>query len=168
MPMLYIFSGLPASGKSTLAQMLAERMAAVYLRVDTIEQTLKDVRAAEVTSEGYGVAYRIATDNLRLGSSVVADSCNAILITRREWERTAAVSNARAVNIETVCSDKAEHRRRVETRASTVPGLKPPTWKEVEAREYHTWSRDHIVIETSGKSERESFEELCRAVDEAK
>jgi predicted kinase len=168
MPMLYIFSGLPGSGKSTLAQMLAERMVAVYLRVDTIEQTLKDACAAEVTSEGYEVAYRLATDNLRLGLSVVADSCNSILITRREWEKIAVVSNARAVNIEVVCSDKVEHRTRVETRSSTVPGLKPPTWKEVEAREYHPWSRGHIVIETSGKSERESFDDLCRALDEAK
>jgi predicted kinase len=168
MPTLYIFSGLPASGKSTLAQMLAERMAAVYLRVDTIEQTLKDVRVAEVTSEGYEVAYRLAADNLRLGLSVVADSCNSILITRREWERIAAISNARAVNIEVVCPDKAEHRRRVETRSSTVPGLKPPTWKEVEEREYDTWSRGHIVIETSGKSERESFDDLCRALNESK
>jgi predicted kinase len=168
MPMLYIFSGLPASGKSTLAQMLVERMAAVYLRIDTIEQTLRDFRNAEVTSESYEVAYRLATDNLRLGLSVVADSCNAILITRREWERIAEISNARAVNIEIVCSDKAEHRRRVETRSLTVPGLKSPTWKEVGEREYHTWSRDHIVIETSGKSERESFDDLCRALNEAK
>ncbi len=37
--MLIIFSGLPGSGKSTIARTLSERLNAVYLRVDTIEQT---------------------------------------------------------------------------------------------------------------------------------
>ena len=36
--MLYIFSGLPGCGKSTVAKMLSEKLKAVYLRVDTIEQ----------------------------------------------------------------------------------------------------------------------------------
>lgn len=40
--MLYIFSGLPGTGKSTLAQYLAKTLGAVYLRIDTIEQAMKD------------------------------------------------------------------------------------------------------------------------------
>ena len=36
--MLIIFGGLPGSGKSTVAQALALRTGACYLRVDTIEQ----------------------------------------------------------------------------------------------------------------------------------
>jgi len=40
---LIIFAGLPGSGKSTLAAKLASRLAAAYLRIDTIEQGLRDV-----------------------------------------------------------------------------------------------------------------------------
>lgn len=44
--MLIIFSGLPGSGKSTIAQKLSQEMKAVYLRVDTIEQTLRSNNAS--------------------------------------------------------------------------------------------------------------------------
>lgn len=164
MPTLYIFAGLPGSGKSTLARELAKRMAAAYVRIDTIEQKLKDLRAGEITTEGYEVGYRIAAENLRLGLNVVADSCNSVVITRKAWEKVASDSGARPVNIEIVCSDKAEHRRRIETRASNIQGLKPTTWEEVECREYHSWSGDRIVIETAGKSESQSLDDLYRAL----
>ena len=40
---LFIFSGLPAVGKSTLAKSVVKYFEAVYLRIDTIEQGLKDL-----------------------------------------------------------------------------------------------------------------------------
>jgi predicted kinase len=161
-PILYIFSGLPGSGKSTLSQQIARRVNAVYLRIDTIEQALRDLCAFDVQGEGYRLAYRIAADNLRLGIDVVADSCNPIELTRREWEQVALQARARYVNIEVVCSDVREHRRRVETRASAVPGLKQPTWQDVEGREYHDWTVDRIVVDTAGKNEGASVAELLQ------
>ncbi len=62
--MLYIFSGLPGSGKSTLSKWLSAHLGAVYLRIDTIEQALRDLCAFDVQGEGYRLAYRIARDNL--------------------------------------------------------------------------------------------------------
>lgn len=109
-PMLYIFSGLPGSGKSTLAQRVARQFSAVYLRIDTIEQGLRELCSFDVQGEGYRLAYRIAADNLRIGASVVADSCNPIELTRREWEQVARDAHAGYVNIEIRCSDMREHR----------------------------------------------------------
>ena len=148
-PILFIFSGLPGSGKSTLAQWLVRRLGCGYLRIDTIEQGLRDLCALDVRDEGYRLAYRLAADQLHLGVSVVADACNPVEVTRRAWERVAQEAGARAVNIEIVCPDAREHRRRVETRGPTVPGLRPPTWHEVEQREYHDWTVDRIMIDTS-------------------
>ena len=113
---LYAFSGLPGSGKTTLSQLLAGRVKAVYLRIDTIEQALRDLCGTVVVGEGYDLAYRVAADNLRLGVSVVADSCNPIELTRDAWETLARDAQARCVNIEVTCSDAQEHRRRIETR----------------------------------------------------
>ena len=75
---LYIFSGLPGSGKTTISQQVAQRLNAVYLRIDTIEQALREICLVEVQGEGYDLSYRVAAENLRLGMSVVSDSCNPI------------------------------------------------------------------------------------------
>jgi hypothetical protein len=81
-------------------------------------------------------------------------------VTRREWEQVALDAGARYVNIEVICSDAQEHRKRVEARASTVPGLRLPTWQDVECREYHDWTVERIIVDTSGKPEAHCIEEL--------
>ena len=159
-PILYIFSGLPGSGKTTLSQRVAQRVTAVYLRIDTIEQALRELCSVAVQGEGYRLAYRIAADNLRVGLSVVADSCNPIELTRREWEQVALEAQAEYVNIEVICSDAREHRLRVETRLSTVAELRLPTWRDVETREYHDWMVDRIVIDTAKRPEMACVDDL--------
>jgi predicted kinase len=159
-PVLYIFAGLPGSGKSTLAKAVSSQLKACYLRIDTIEQALRDLCACEVEGEGYGLAYRIAADNLREGQSVVADSCNPIELTRQEWEAVARRENADYVNIEVRCTDPVSHKERVEKRIPEVPELKLPTWQQVMDREYHEWTRERIVIDTAGKSAEENSQVL--------
>ena len=162
--MLYIFSGLPGSGKTTLARKLAVRIGAVYLRIDTIEQGLRDLCHVKVEGEGYRLAYRVASDNLGLGNDVVADSCNPIELTRREWQQVAIDAGEPHVNIEVLCSDPIEHRRRVETRASSIAGLELPTWQDVVDREYHSWTVPRIVIDTAGASEDASLDALLSQI----
>ena len=157
---LLIFSGLPGTGKTTLSKLLARRIGAAHLRIDTIEQALRDLSSIDVQDEGYRLAYRVAFDILNGGVSVVADSCNPIELTRRAWEQVALDADARYVNIEVVCSDTTEHRERVEGRASTIPGLRLPAWQEVESREYHDWTVERIVLDTSGRPEGECIDEL--------
>jgi predicted kinase len=159
-PILYIFSGLPGSGKSTLARLIAPPLDAVYLRIDTIEQELRDLFSVDVHDEGYRLAYRIAADNLRVGLSVVADSCNPIELTRREWERVARDAGADYRNIEVICSDAGEYRLRVESRTVDESGLMPPTWSEVESREYHDWTVDRIIVDTAGRPQAACAEDL--------
>lgn len=159
-PVFYIFAGLPGSGKTTLAQLLARCRRAVYLRIDTVEQALRDLCAVKVEGEGYRLSYRVAADNLRLGHHVVADSCNPIDLSRREWRQVAEEADARPVDIEVICSDREEHRRRVETRQATVPGLVLPTWQAVVDREYHPWTTERIVVDTASRTPAESLDAL--------
>lgn len=163
-PVLYVFSGLPGTGKTTLARLLARHMGAAYVRIDTVEQALRDLCSFEVDGEGYRLAYRIATDNLQLGVSVVADSCNPIDLTRLEWESIALDCDARCVNIEVTCSDVAVHRNRVESRPRTIGGLPLPSWDDVCQREFEPWQRDRVVIDTAGETVDDSFEKLLSSV----
>ena len=161
---LFIFSGLPAVGKSTLARFLVKEFGAVYLRIDTIEQGLKDLCRINVEGEGYRLAYRIATDNLQLGNNVVADCCNLIELTRREWEEVAVNNNCCFVNIEVICSDKTEHKNRAEQRNTEVANMNLPVWDDIENREYHEWHKSRIVIETAGKTIKQCQTELKEKV----
>ena len=164
-PTLYIFSGLPGSGKSTLAQELSKATGFIYLRIDTVEQGLRDLCKFKVEGEGYRLSYRIAQDNLKLGIGVIADSCNPIVLTRSEWNEVATKSKVTFTNIEVVCSDISEHRKRVENREPTIEGHKLPTWKDVENREYHSWSDERLVIDTAGKTVSESVHELLAGLE---
>lgn len=164
MPRLLIFSGLPGTGKTTLSKQLAQHIPAMHLRIDTLEQGLRDLCGINVEGEGYRLAYRIAADNLRLGMDVIADSCNPIELTRREWEQVAQQNGATFINIEILCSDHGEHRHRVESRRSDIPRLKLPTWTDVVNREYHSWTTDRIVIDTAEKAESDCLEALLLAI----
>jgi predicted kinase len=165
-PMLIIFGGLPASGKTTIARDLARQLGATYLRIDTIEQVLRESAMVNqpIHDEGYRVAYAIAEDNLRLGRTVIADSVNPVRLSRDAWIGVAHRAHARAVEVEVICSDPQLHRQRVETRAVDIRGLSLPTWEEVISREYEPWEREHIVIDTAGRSVGQSVEELRRAL----
>lgn len=161
-PTLYIFGGLPATGKSTLAGALARELSALYLRADTIEQALRDGDVTLTGPEGYMVGYAVAAENLRLGMSVVSDCVNPFEVTREAWRNAAIGAGAACVELEVVCSDTAEHRRRVESRQSDIKGLQLPDWRQVVDREYHDWASKDLTIDTANCSPDESISELFR------
>ncbi|NOV29734.1 AAA family ATPase [Methylomonas sp. ZR1] len=159
-PTLYIFSGLPASGKSTLAKLLAAKTSSMYVRVDTVEQGLRDLCNFKVEGEGYRFSYRIIRDNLELGVSCISDSCNPIELTRNEWQAVAESVGAKFVNIEVSCSDSVEHEFRVNSRESEVANLKLPDWQQVQNRHYEPWKTEVVKIDTAGQHIEASFTKL--------
>lgn len=165
--LLVVFAGLPGAGKTTLARAAARHLCATYLRVDTVEQALRECGTLPdgVVAEGYTAAYALAADNLALGRPVVADQVNPLGLTRDAWRAVAAAGGARMVDVEVVCSDPAEHRRRIEQRASDIPGLVLPTWDDVRTREYHAWERPRVVLDTAGRDVAACVAELIGVLD---
>ncbi|REN20914.1 kinase, partial [Mycobacterium tuberculosis] len=91
----------------------------------------------------------LARSNLSLGQAVVADCVNPLPVTREAWRAVAADASSRIVEVEVVCSDVAEHRRRIEQRSIDVPGLVPPTWEAVQRHDYAPWSTQCLVVDTA-------------------
>lgn len=89
--MFIILGGLPGVGKTSIAKYLCEKLSAVYLRIDSIKQAIKNAQKVypnglkDVYAEGYYAAYSVAKDNLALGNTVIADSVNSIQITREDF-----------------------------------------------------------------------------------
>jgi predicted kinase len=147
--LLIIFSGLPGVGKSTIAHELARALGAVHVRIDSIEQAIRAWGIADMEDLGYRVGYAMALDNLRLGLVVVADSVNPIELTREAWRAVARDAGVASLDVEVVCSDADEHRRRAESRPQDIQGHVHPTWAEVSARDYRPWTDERLVIDTA-------------------
>ena len=147
--MLIVFSGLPGVGKSAIARELARTVGAVHLRIDSIEQALRNA-GYRVESEGYVLAYTVAEDNLRVGRTVIADCVNPWPLTRMAWRSVAErVAGVATLDVEIICSNAAEHRRRVESREPDIAGHALPTWQDVVERDYQAWDRERLVVDTA-------------------
>ncbi|MBN3263391.1 AAA family ATPase [Pectobacterium brasiliense] len=166
--MLIIFGGLPGTGKSTIARLLASRLNAVWLRIDSIEQSL--IRSEKITMSdmgpaGYFAAYAIAADNLKLGHNVIADSVNPLAITRQAWRDVASESVAPALEIEITCSDKAQHKERVEHRSADIAGHVLPDWQKVVTRQYEVWLSTDITLDTSVLTPEQAVEVILQHIE---
>ena len=169
--MLISFSGLPGTGKTVIAKELARKLPALLLRLDSLEMGI--VRSGLVAEQwdlgpaGYCAGYAVAEDNLRLGHNVVADCVNPLKITRDAWRDAAMRTGTACLEVEFICSDVSEHRRRVESRVADIPGLRLPDWGAVLKREYEPWDREHLVLDTAELSIAEAVELTLRAVKTA-
>lgn len=164
--MLVILGGLPGSGKTTIARELAKRLGAVYLRIDTIEQAMflwLDL-PEDIGPAGYIIAYKVAIDNLRIRNIVIADSVNPIEITRKDWRDVATQAGTKYLEVEITCSDKTQHRHRVESREADIPGHKLPTWQAVVDRDYEPWSSANLILDSSALSVDESVDKIITLI----
>ena len=150
MATLIVLAGLPGCGKSSIARALAEETRGIWLRIDSIEQAIRDSGVAQgsLDDAGYRAGYAVAEDNLRLGRDVIADSVNPWMLTRNAWRDAGVRAGGRVVEVEIICSDVEEHRRRVENRRIDVLNLAPLAWHFVVGRDYHAWDRSPLVIDT--------------------
>jgi predicted kinase len=146
-------SGLPCSGKSTVAERLSAALSLPVISVDPIEAAMWNSGIPkEMTGiAAYAVVSAVAQEQLKLGLSVIVDAVNPVEIAREMWRSLAREQGAELLVIECVCSDTELHRKRVEARQRGIPGMAEVTWERVEERraEYEPWQDERLVLDTA-------------------
>lgn len=144
-------SGLPGVGKSTIAAELARQTGALWLRVDAIEQAMRGSTHApeDLADIGYRALCGAAEGALVQGMDVIGDSVNPIGFTRALYREMSGRAGARHFDVALICADAGEHRARVEARDASAPGLAPPVWAQVTAREWAPFPEADLTLDTS-------------------
>lgn len=143
--MLIVTAGLPGAGKSTIAEVVSNRMGVPVVSVDPIESAILSagINSDEPTGlAAYLVAETIAESVLASGGSVIVDAVNAVEPARDQWVKLAARQKVTIKFLEVVCSDPELHRSRLASRGRRLAHLAEPTWHAVEQSvdEWETWA----------------------------
>lgn len=117
--MLVVTAGLPGTGKSTIGEVVANRLGIPLVSVDPIEASIlrAGIEANQPTGlAAYLVAETLAETVLASGRGIVVDAVNAVNPAREQWVNLAERQGVPLRFIETVCSDPELHRSRLEAR----------------------------------------------------
>lgn len=111
-------SGLPGSGKSTIARVLAAEGGFCLFELDRLEGVLTrhGIDLDALGCGGYELLTTLADENLAMGRGVILDSVAWTRKLRCDWADLAKRHHVRFRPIEVSCSDEVEHRRRIEAR----------------------------------------------------
>jgi predicted kinase len=153
---LVVMSGLPGSGKSTVAEGLSRHFSMPVFSVDPIEAAMwrGGLLRDQTGIAAYEVAIALAGEQLRRGHSVIVDAVNPVEAPRAAWRELAARHRAQLKIIECVCADETTHRRRIEARRRNIAGMPEPGWGRVLERraEYEPWRDARLALDTSAQS----------------
>jgi predicted kinase len=126
---------LPGSGKTTVADALAQRARLALLSRDVVEAALLRWGIGREQNSGwaaYDVLVALAGCQLAAGIGVVVDSVAATARVRTAFAEAAARHHAMLLLIECRCRDEALHRSRLGGRTRGIDGWPELDWAEVE------------------------------------
>ena len=152
---LVVFSGLPGTGKSVLAESVGRELRIPVFAKDWLEATLLRCELAPTNqdkplgSAGYQLLTVLAERQLMLGLSVILDSVASTQSIRSTWRKLAEKYNAKWLVIECICSDEEVHRTRLSTRRRGIPGWHELSWSDVERVRayYRPWDEYRLILD---------------------
>ena len=87
--------------------------------------------------------------------------------TRDVWLNVAKWVEGETIEIEVTCSDLDQHRRRLETGVTDIPGLIVPAWADVIPKQYHPGHREHFVVDSLVRATEQNVGLICEALSES-
>ena len=125
---MIVFSGLPGTGKSLLAESIAKYLRIPVFAKDWLEAGLLRSGLVPTVPEkplgfaGYDLLTTLSERQLMLGQSVILDSVAGTETIRKTWRQLTKQYKANWLVIECFCSDETLHRARLQTRKRNIPG----------------------------------------------
>lgn len=150
-----VFSGLPGTGKSTLAETIGKQLGIPVFAKDWLEAVLLQ-NGLQPKSNGKSLGYVgyelltiLAKRQLMLEQSVILDSVASLQKIREEWRSLAEKYHADWRVIECICSDEDIHRQGLLSRERNIPGWHELDWSDVEKvkQYYQTWNEDRLILD---------------------
>ena len=153
---LIVFSGLPGTGKSALAEAVGRELGIPVFAKDWLEAALLRSKLVSAETErqlgsvGYDLLTVLAERQLSLNQSVILDSVASTVSIRNTWRGLGKKYNAEWRVIECICSDIVVHRERLEKRQRAIPGWHELEWSDVEfIRSYYApWEEERLMLDS--------------------
>ena len=152
---LIIFSGLPGTGKSTLAEAIGKALGIPVFAKDWLEGTLLRSSLKPAIEEkplgfaAYELLTVLAERQLVLGQSAILDSVAGTETIRSTWRQLSRQYGADWRVIECLCSDEDLHRSQLKVRKRNIPGWYELEWYDVEkAKQYYRpWDDECLKLD---------------------
>lgn len=150
---LIAFSGVPGTGKSTLADALGRELRIPVLSADWLMGALTPFggyHLDQIGAAGVEMVTTLAFRQLRLGQSAILDSPGEGLASRTRWQTLAEAAGAQFKVVVCTCSDPQVHQARLEGRGRGIPGWhEGGSWANVQQRlvQFPPWPVDVLTVD---------------------
>src|SRR5947209_1395558 len=145
---LIVFTGLPGSGKSTIAEAIAAQLHFPVFSVDPIESSIIKsgiVKSWETGLAAYLISRDLAYEQLKLGLSVIIDAVNPVKEARDMWYELEKKQHAQLIIIACMLDERI-HKKRIDHRVRNIHGIPEVTWEQVKNREYAPWEDKKLIL----------------------
>jgi predicted kinase len=157
---LIIFSGLPGTGKSTLADAVGRRLDVPVFAVDWLLGSLTSFGGYHLDGQwdiGSEILTTLALRQLILGQSAILDHPVEERPTRARWRTLAQRTGSDFKVVVCTCSDLQVHRTRLENRKRGIPGWhETGDWADVQRRlaDFPPWPDNVLTVDTAQPHDR--------------
>lgn len=168
-----LFSGLPGTGKSALAEKLARDLKWPLLRIDDLAACMPggmDRNTTEFWDQAIFALLHIAEAQMKLNVSVIADSI-FMNLDRMHAAAIARACDARLVPVFTYVSDKLVWKERVNARfLKSIPGAEAASWNQVleQRKGFRPWEAGTALFVDTVRPLEESYEAVRNCVGDSK